>query len=300
MSQQLAAHFETPDYIRAMYGDQQPNLAKYTAGIGQSRGPHISTKNATFNLIGLDKVAKPPMAPNGMMLIDPLKGVPFIDVIVLDAADAVAKVFYEKGFVEGENAPPDCWSDDGAYPDVSVLEPVSLQCAGCPNNLFGSAINEKTGAKGKACGDRKRLAVAFLWDIKGPVYEFSVSPSNLKGWQTYAFDISQRVFGGPESIVTRIYIDRSRQGGLLFEPAPRPMSNGQGGNTYPQGTGYWLISEQMAPLIIEKRRSPETKRAIGADLKSLPLLGAPAQQQQLEYSGATIDQAPSQVAQEKP
>ena len=77
-------------------------------------------------------------------------------------------------------------------------------------NRFGSFVNEKTGAQGKKCADRKRLAVLYVYDINGPLYEFAVSPSNLKLWNEHVHNISGR--GIPlRGLVTRALIPIRRE-----------------------------------------------------------------------------------------
>src|SRR3954464_13477900 len=40
-----------------------------------------------------------------------------LNVVLVKAAAGISKVWYEQGYVEGSNAPPDCWSVDGRVPD---------------------------------------------------------------------------------------------------------------------------------------------------------------------------------------
>jgi hypothetical protein len=60
---------------------------------------------------------------------------------------------------------PDCASIDGITPDIGVPAPQNDLCATCPQNAFGSKVNEKTGKKSKACADSRRLAIVPAEDI---------------------------------------------------------------------------------------------------------------------------------------
>lgn len=270
---------EVPAHILARAG--LVNTDKYTAGIGTQRGPHITTKGNNFGYVGPDNIAKAPLNMQGQGLYDPQRGV-YIDIVLVDAAEAKSKVYYEKGFQDGESAPPDCWSNDGLEPDRSIMEPVNDTCYGCPKDIFGSSINQVTGAKGKACSDRKRLAVLNLYDIQGPVYEFSISPSNLTKWAGYAAEMASRVPGGVETIVTRVFVDRTKNGALIFEPAVSPS-----------GVGMWYLTEGVFNLVDRIKGSAEVRKAIGDDRPTMLALNGPqGGQAQL---GAVINQPQAQL-----
>lgn len=214
----------------------------FSGGIGGQRGPHVTVKNGRFLLI--DTAGEPKPVQN----FDN-RG-PFLDMVVVDANPGLAKTFYSKGYTEGESSPPDCWSNDGREPDASILEPIAHSCAQCPNNAFGSAITPG-GKQSKACSDRKRLAALFVYDFSGPLYEFSVSPSNLKLWNEHVQNLTGR--GIPlRGAVTRVYTDSTRQGGLLFEAAPNPA-----------GAGIWFVPENLMGTVNAARLSDECKKAIG-------------------------------------
>lgn len=92
-----------------------------------------------------------------------------IEVVVVKASAAISKIFYEKGYSEGDNAAPDCWSVNGVTPDPASSKKQSNTCAGCPKNVFGSRMTED-GKKAKACSDSRRLAVVPLADISNEMF----------------------------------------------------------------------------------------------------------------------------------
>lgn len=104
-----------------------------------------------------------------------------------------SKTFYlQKYDPAGEPAAPDCYSDDGVAPDVNASVPQSKSCATCEHNVWGSAINEATGKKAKACKDSKRIAVMPLG--VNEIYAWRLSPMNMISFaDTVKFAIKQNV-----------------------------------------------------------------------------------------------------------
>ena len=84
-----------------------------------------------------------------------------IDLVLVKANRNVSKTFYGKGFAEGDNARPACWSNDGKRPSANVENPVCQSCEACPNNVIGSRTGDD-GTKMKACSDNRRIAVLNL------------------------------------------------------------------------------------------------------------------------------------------
>ena len=84
-----------------------------------------------------------------------------IDLVLVKANRNVTKTYYAKGFTEGDNARPVCWSNDGKRPSANVENPVCQSCESCPNNVIGSRVGDD-GIKMKACSDNRRIAVLNL------------------------------------------------------------------------------------------------------------------------------------------
>lgn len=78
--------------------------------------------------------------------------------VIVASSGTLTKAWYEKAYVPGTNAAPDCFSNDGKTPAPGVAKPQCANCAMCPKNAFGS--HPVTG-RGKACGDRKLIVVAL-------------------------------------------------------------------------------------------------------------------------------------------
>lgn len=85
-----------------------------------------------------------------------------VDVVIVGISPAISKTYYLKGFVDGEDQAPDCFSIDGVKPDAGAKVKQSPSCAACPHDRFGTATGENT--RGKACRDYRRIAVVPAGD----------------------------------------------------------------------------------------------------------------------------------------
>lgn len=92
-----------------------------------------------------------------------------IEVVILKASTVISKIWYEQGWVEGNNEAPDCYSLNGVSPEVQSRKRQSDACALCPRNVWGSRTTPQ-GKQGKECADSKRLAVVPLGDINNEVF----------------------------------------------------------------------------------------------------------------------------------
>jgi hypothetical protein len=114
---------------------------------------------------------------------------PAIQVVILKAQKELSRTYYQSGYVEGVNAPPDCWSSDGVAPDNSVANPINPVCATCPCDAWGSGATA-AAPKAKACQQRRRtVVVPYSQDLTnemggGPIL-LSVPPGSLTNQVTY-------------------------------------------------------------------------------------------------------------------
>lgn len=106
-----------------------------------------------------------------------------IEVLIIKASENISKVYYSGGFVEGENAKPTCFSNDGIKPDAMSEVPQAASCAACKNNQWGSRITD-SGSKGKACSDSRRLAVCTPDNPSDPML-LRVPAASLKNLAQY-------------------------------------------------------------------------------------------------------------------
>lgn len=139
-----------------------------------------------------------------------------INVVILKANPNLSKVWYAKTFVEGSDAKPDCFSNDGIAPDPSVEKPVHKKCSTCPKNEWGSKITDD-GKKAKACQDSRRLAIASPDEIDSPIL-LRVPPATLKPLAEYGSELAKRNI--PYSaVITKVGFDREvASPKLTFKP----------------------------------------------------------------------------------
>lgn len=176
-----------------------------------SRGyPIISIKGKVFTISrdGEKKVLANPK--------DPLSPANRISMVIVKANKGTSKVFYANGYVEGSDAKPDCFSNDGERPDPSVERPFSNKCATCPKNEWGSKISNE-GKKGKACSDSVRIAVAAPDLINDP-YFIRVPAASIRNLGELGKMLAKRGVSY-QMVVTEISFNRESATPLLeFKP----------------------------------------------------------------------------------
>lgn len=136
--------------------------AKALAGGGNS-GKRLSIKGCVFRLMVDGKE---------VTSIDDR----YLDVVIVNAAPKVTRVFYAGTFVEGQASAPACWSPDGDKPHADVKAPQSLTCANCPKNQKGSGQGDS-----KACRYNQQVAVVLANDIEGDVMQLSLPAASIFG-----------------------------------------------------------------------------------------------------------------------
>lgn len=105
---------------------------------------------------------------------------PYLDVIILGAASAVSRVYYEGAYKSGENLAPTCYSADGVVPNDDVKVKQADKCMTCPQNAKGSKIVD--GQQFKACAYFRRVVVMLAGDIEQQtVFKLDVKSQGLFG-----------------------------------------------------------------------------------------------------------------------
>lgn len=135
--------------------------------------------------------------------------VPQLPVVIVGVNPNISKQFYDKRYAEGDNEAPDCFSHDGIKPDPASPKLQCATCAACPQNAWGSRVNE-SGKKIKACADSRRIAVVPLGDIENESYGgpmlLRVPPMSLANLSKYGTDLA-RYGGTPFSVGTALAFD---------------------------------------------------------------------------------------------
>jgi len=180
---------------------------------GSGGFPVLSIKGKVFHLKRGDELTlvSKPETPD-----EPL---PAVEAVILKAypeGGKTAKIYYSKKWSEGDDASPDCYSNDGVAPASDAVQPQAEKCALCPHNVWGSRITDN-GAKSKACQDAKRLAIAWPNAIKDPML-LRVPAASLKALTQYGDLLAKR--GVPyQAVQTRIGFDYSvSHPQLTFKP----------------------------------------------------------------------------------
>lgn len=162
---------------------------------GQKALPRISIKGSTFRIV----------EGSSETVLEERK----LNVIIVGANPNLSKQFYAKKWTgePDDSGAPDCQSLDGIRPDSSVVNPQHDLCATCPQNAWGSKINE-AGKQMKACADQKRLAVVAANAPGGTVYLLTVTPAALSNLRDYHNTLTRNGYP-PECVVTQISFDTS-------------------------------------------------------------------------------------------
>lgn len=152
-----------PDYLQGSNFGVTENLLQ---GMFQG-GNRIGLRNSRFRLI-VGGVEEGIIQEN------------YLDTIILAAAPAVSRVYYQGNFDPNDNQPPACYSADGVVPADDVKSRQSDKCAMCPQNVKGSKIVD--GAKFKACSYFRRIVLMLAGDTEDQrVFKLDVKAQGLFG-----------------------------------------------------------------------------------------------------------------------
>ena len=222
-----------------------------SAGIGASFGV-VTYRGKVWRVkyAGEEQIVMHPTEP-GMAM-------PFLDVVIVKAAPVISKIYYARGYTEGSNEAPDCFSVDGISPDAGATNPQAPKCATCPHNAWGSRVTD-SGKRGKACADSKRLAIVPESDIKNDRYGgplmLRVPAASLQDLATYNNQL-QRAGGRYYGAVTRIqFAVEDAYPHLIFSPK------------------RWL-SDEECQIVLEHQNSAVTARILNAPVGRWPLVPA--------------------------
>ena len=122
------------------------------------------------------------------------------DMVVLESV--FENAFYPDKFGTSDNTSPACYAfstsggpDMAPHPDAE--HPQSKTCRECPHNKFGSADGGR--GKGKACANRRRLAVISAAAVSSaeevnnaPTAYLRVPPTSTRYWSAYVQNVLAR------------------------------------------------------------------------------------------------------------
>lgn len=193
-------------------------------------------------------------------LIRDARGQPLqeLDVVIVGAAPSISKIWYNKGYSQGDDAAPDCFSLDGIEPDAASPVKQNGVCATCPQNQWGSQVTA-AGKKAKACRDHRRVAVVPLGDIANETYGgpmlLRLAPTSLVPFSQYSDYLERKGVGDFSWVGTKLTFD--------YEV------------TYPKVSfsAISYVTEEQDAEIAEVLKNPLIERI----LNSGPIESAPAQ-----------------------
>jgi hypothetical protein len=207
-------------------------MAKALAG-GVDGGKRISIKGGVFRLMASGKE---------VAAIEER----YLDVVVVNAAPKVSRVFYAKSYDAATVAAPDCWSADGDKPSPDSESKQASSCAECPKNIAGSGQGNS-----RACRYQQRLAVVLANDMEGDVLQVALPATSIFGkevgedraLQAYARYLAAQNID-PSEVITRMKFDTKSESPKLFFKAMR-----------------WLTDDEY-PIVQEQGKSADALKAI--------------------------------------
>ncbi len=177
--------------------------------------------------------------------------------IIIGARGAEQKSYYANPYnPKAKAGAPDCQSIDGDYPHPNVKNPVHPDCLGCPMNKFGSA---KIG-KGKACNDKKAIAVVMHDKTSGSVFKVMLPATAITPLDLYAKDLSQKGYN-PAMVITRFYFGMNKNNFSIVQfEAVEQVSKTQAED----------VEKQMDSGIVARVLEPFTPKAEDDDAPTTP------------------------------
>lgn len=186
----------------------QDTLRAQAAAIGEriapASGNRIRTKGKNFVL------------PDGTETPGPL------ELVIVDFT--TTHKFFETKFDPKNITPPACFAIGAnprqMTPSDNSPNKQSDSCQGCPMNEFGS------DGDGKACKNGRLLAVLPPdADDKTDIWLLEVSPTALKGFDSYVASVARLFQMPPVSVVTSVSMDESVTYAKLVFSNPQPNAN---------------------------------------------------------------------------
>lgn len=203
---------QLPAYLQQVLANNQALLQtnlNAAEGIGAGAPPTITAVQGMFKkkIDGVEEVIQIEVQGMGKM------NAPKIAAVILAGKPTLDRAYFATAYTGGtEPVSPDCSSEDGIRPKADSPNKQCESCAGCPQNMWASAKNQDgTPAKGKACAEKKRLAIF----ADNNIFRFNVPPASLGDFAAYARQLAGH--GLPLSmVITTISFDPATPTKLVF------------------------------------------------------------------------------------
>ena len=258
---------------------------------------------------------------------------PYFDVVIPKARGELSKTYYPGGYTDGDDAPPQCWSEDGVNPlaplEQRPLAPMQngqhcTDCRLCPMNVFGSKMTDD-GRKAKACGDTRKLVLlpidpatnqmdADNVKFGGPML-LRIPAASLKPFAEYGAKL-QGMGLAYYGVVTRLEFDPTQSYPKFVLKAVRTLTEAEGmdmirvrdsaqvrqileGSHTTSAPAAALAPPAAAPVQAMPQPAPATAAPVAAPapLQAAPAVHTPPPVQQAPvYAQVPVQQAPVQAA----
>lgn len=208
-----------------------------------------------------------------------------LKVIVLKAKPGIEKAWYAETYVPGQEAQaPDCSSEDGINPLAASPLKQCASCASCPQNVYGSGTKaDGTPSGGKACGDKKVLAV---FAVGFGVFRFAVPPASLTGKRSSGLGMSWDM-----------YCRQLNTKGLPLPAVITTISFDQGDTDYKLNFNFdGVLAEAQLSKIIPMIEAPEVQEIVVSRNTQVALPYKPADAQVEDTNVVNIDAARKEAA----
>jgi hypothetical protein len=191
-----------------------------------SNGSIVSIKDAIAAQIAAmgDRIAPPggnkiKLAAGSMTLPDGTKTPGPLQLVIVDFVSR--NMFYEGPYDQNNISPPACFAIGTnplkLVPSKNAPLPQAKSCAECPMNQFGSS------GKGKACKNERSLAVLPPdADADTPLWVLNVSPTGLKGFDSYVANLARSLQTIPADVITTVSLDENESYPKLVFSDPTP------------------------------------------------------------------------------
>jgi hypothetical protein len=186
-------------------------LEDASQGLGAARGAHLSIRGGRFRLIDGKGV-------------ETLLNTHYLDMVIIDANQNAARIYFAGEYDPGSDDPPVCWSDNGTGPSTQAMMPQAPNCQMCPHNMRGTK-QTFSGKATTACENRKKVAFIVPDDPAINVYEFQIPPGSLSNFRDYCKWLGTQSSGvegrsmDTADVVTRIEFDPDKQFTMTFSAA---------------------------------------------------------------------------------
>lgn len=227
---------------------QAPGPATTSVAVRKpSAGGVVSIKDAIAAQVAAlgDRLAPPggskiKLAAGSMTLPNGTKTPGPLDVVIVDFV--ATNKFYEGVYDKDNIQPPVCFAIGTnplkLVPSKNSPLPQAASCAECPMNQFGSS------GKGKACKNERSLAVLPPdGDANTPLWQLGVSPTAIKGFDSYVAGVARTFQTVPAGVVTTVSLDANQTYPTLLFSDPQPNAN--------LGDHFGRQAEAQAMLAVE-------------------------------------------------